>query len=217
MRQPWGDLPVPTKFYTPLRPSEIYRMTVGNINKTRVTGLWHYILGSHKTERFVGEKVIPLGKPEQDLIAPYLIGKKPTEAVFSPRTAVAEWNTARRDNRKTKVTPSQEERNRKRKANPATNISEFYDHSSYRKALGHAIRKGNKTLPDGEKIPHWTPYQIRHAAGTEAEKTGGLDKAQALLGHRTANTTKRYAHGQLAIAESMAQNRHNPFATEGDE
>ena len=40
---------------------------------------------------------------------------------------------------------------------------------------------------------------------------GGLDKAQALLGHKTANVTKRYAHGQLAIAEEMARTRQNPF------
>ena len=56
-----------------------------------------------------------------------------------------------------------------------------------------------------------TIYQIRHAAGTATEKTEGLDKAQALLGHRTANVTRRYAHSQLAIAEDMARNRHNPF------
>jgi hypothetical protein len=39
-----------------------------------------------------------------------------------------------------------------------------------------------------------------------------LDKAQAVLRHTTANTTKRYAHAQLAIAEEVAQTRMTPFA-----
>ena len=196
---------------TGMRPSEIYRMTAGDIDRTRDTELWYYVPAHHKTERYIGQKPIPLGKPEQKLIAPYLEGKTGDDAVFSPRTAMQEWHAERRENRKTKIFPAQQERNRQRAENPAGNIGEFYDKCSYRKAIEHAIRKGNKIVPDNQKIPHWTPYQLRHAAGTDAEKTGGLDKAQALLGHRTANVTKRYAHGQLAIAESMARNRRNPF------
>jgi len=66
-------------------------------------------------------------------------------------------------------------------------------------------------LPDVQKIPHWTPYAIRHSAGTATEEALGLDKAQALLGHTSANTTKRYAHARLAITEAMAMTRSNPF------
>ena len=118
---------------TGMRPSEIYRMTVGDIDRTRDMELWYYIPGKHKTEEYIGKKVIPLGKPEQELIAPYLVGKKSAAAIFSPRTAVAEWNAERRDNRKTKMSPSQQERNRQRAENPLVNIGEFYDHSSYRR------------------------------------------------------------------------------------
>jgi integrase len=198
---------------TGMRPSELYRMTVGDIDKTRKPGLWHYTPKSHKTEEHIGEKEIPLGKAEQELIAPYLIGKKPTEAVFSPRTAMQEWSTDRRTNRKTKISPSQEERDRRRSENPTDRIGDFYDRDSYRKAVEYALRKGNRTLPEGQKIPHWTPYQLRHSAGTEAEKTVGLDKACALLGHSSVNTTKRYTHAQLVIVEEMARNRQNPFVS----
>jgi integrase len=59
-------------------------------------------------------------------------------------------------------------------------------------------------------------YQLRHAAATDVEESHGLDKAQALLGHKTANMTKRYAKAQLTIAESLARSRRNPFeAKEG--
>jgi len=196
---------------TGMRPSEVYKMTVGNIDKHRDNGLWYYSPGSHKTEEHIGKKMIPLGKPEQELLAPYLTDKKPSDAVFSPRTAMQEWKAERRANRKSKLTPSQTARDKLRAKNPADGVGEFYDKGSYGQAIKNAITKGNKVLSVGEQIPHWTPYQLRHAAGTDAEKTGGLDKAQALLGHKTANVTKRYAHAQLAIAESMARNRQNPF------
>jgi integrase len=198
---------------TGMRPSEIYRMTAGDIDKSKEQdGLWHYVLKTHKTEKRVGYgKVIPLGKPEQKLITPYLVGKTAGESVFSPRRASQERRERQRTERKTKVSPSQQERDKRRAKKPADKTGNFYDKHSYRKAKEHAIRKGKKALKKKQKIPHWTPYQLRHSAGTEAEKTGGLDNAQALLGHRTANVTKRYAHGQLAIAESMARNRQNPF------
>ena len=199
---------------TGCRPSEIFKMRVGNIDRTRNTELWYYVLKSHKTKRYIGTKEVPLGKPEQELIAPYLEGKKPEEAVFSPRTAQDERNAERRAKRKTKVSPSQAARDRKRAENPTDRIGEFYDSNAYRRAVENALRKANRHLPDGEKIPHWTPYQLCHAAGTAAEKALGLDKAQALLGHKTANVTKRYAHAQLAIAESMARKRYNPFENE---
>jgi integrase len=125
---------------------------------------------------------------------------------------MAERNAEKRVNRKTKISPSQVARDKTRAAKPSR-YNEFYDKRSYWRAVKHAILRGNKVLPEGEKIPHWFPYQIRHAAGTETEKTLGLDKAQALLGHKTANITKRYAHGQLAIVESLARNRQNPFET----
>jgi integrase len=98
---------VQIQWLTGMRPSELCRMTVEDIEKTRVPGLWHYVLKSHKTEEVIGEKVIPLGKSEQALLAPYLTGKSNEAALFSPKTAVIELNAERRKNRKSKITPSQ--------------------------------------------------------------------------------------------------------------
>ena len=198
---------------TGMRPSELCAMTVGDIDKTREHGLWHYVPKSQKTEAHIGAIPIPLGKPEQALLEPYLKSKKSSAAIFSPRTAMAEWHDERRKNRKTTVLPSQQKREQQRAKNPAERQpGEFYDRNSYRVAILHAIKKGNKTLPEDQKIPKWSPYQLRHANATAVEKEAGLDKAQAVLRHTTASTTKRYAHGQLAIAEEVARKRVNPFA-----
>jgi integrase len=202
---------VQIQYLTGSRPSEIFNMRVGEIDRSRGNGLWYYVPKHHKTKKFIGKKEIPLGKPEQELIAPYLEGKKPEAAVFSPRTAQEERNAERRAKRKTKISPSQAARNEKRAAKPSR-YGEFYIPSSYRQAIRYAVQKANRRLPDGEKIPHWYPYLLRHSASTAVELAHGDENAQALLGHTTVNMTKRYSKTQKARREALARKRVNPFA-----
>jgi integrase len=199
-----------------MRPNEIFKMRVGDIDTTRKNGLWYYVPGSYKTSKFVGKIVFPLGKPEQELIVPYLEDKNADNAVFSPRTAMAERNAERRANRKTKISPSQAARD-KASATKPSRYCEFYNRDSYRQAIEHAIAKGNKVLSDNEQIPHWYPYLLRNSAATATEIEHSDEDAQALLGHRTVNMTKRYAKTQLKRREALAQNRQNPFETGGNE
>ena len=192
---------------TGMRPGEIFNMRVGDIDQNRNNGLWYYT-PSHKTEQHIGEKPIPLGKPEQKLIAPYLIGKKSAESVFSPRTAMKERAVLARENRKSKLTPSQLERDAQRAKKSASKVREFYDRYSYRRAVKYAIERGNR---NGVKIPHWSPYLLRNSAATAIELEHGLDEAQAQLGHTTADMTKRYSAAQLKQREKLAHSRVNPF------
>jgi len=197
---------------TGCRPSEIFNMRVGQIDRTTDPDLWLYRLASHKTKKKTKQKkVIPLGKPEQDLIAPYLVGKLPEQAVFSPKTAVGERKAVQKANRKTKIPPSQSARMEASAAKPAR-YKECYNKDSYRQAVKYAVRKANKMLPDDEQIPDWTPYQIRHTAATAMEQAEGLDEAQALLDHSSADMTKRYAHARLRKMKELARNRVNPFS-----
>jgi integrase len=190
---------------TGMRPNEVFNMRVGDIDQSRGNGLWYYEPGAYKTRQFVGAIQFPLGKPEQILIAPNLVGKKPEAAVFSPRTAMKERQAEKRANRKTKLTPSQRERDKRKKVI----IAEFYNRSSYRNAVKYGIQAVNR---NGDNVPHWSPYRLRNAAETAIEVKEGLDAAQAQLGHRTANMTKRYSDAQLAIRERLALERENPFS-----
>jgi integrase len=192
---------------TGCRPSEIFNMRVGDIDRSRSNGLWYYS-PRHKTEQHIGEKPIPLGKPEQELIAPYLVGKKPTEAVFSPRTAMKERAAQARADRKSKRTPSQLARDAQRAENTASKVGEFYGRHAYRRAVKYAIAKGNR---HGQNIPDWTPYSLRNAAATAIELEHGLDESQAQLGHRSADMTRRYSAAQLKQREKLALCRVNPF------
>jgi len=208
---------VQTQRLTGCRPSEIFNMRVGEIDTTRDSELWYYTPGSYKTGHFVGAIEFPLGKPEQDLIAPYLVGKRPEQAVFSPRTAMQEKSKRQRAERKSKLTPSQRERDRQRAEKPASDVGEFYDKDSYRRAVEYAIKKANRHLPEGEKVPHWTPYMLRHSAATATELSDGEEDAQALLGHTQSSTTKRYIKSQLTRREALARNRRNPFDVGDDD
>ena len=192
---------VMVQYLTGMRPSEVFNMRVGDIDQSRDNGLWYYS-PKHKTEEHIGEKPIPLGQPEQKLIAPYLEGKKPEAAVFSPRQAVKERAAEERARRKSPLTPSQLARTQRQ------NIGEFYDKDSYRRAVEYAIAKGNR---HGVEIPHWSPYLLRNSAATAIELEHGLDEAQAQLGHTTADMTKRYSAAQLKQREKLAHSRVNPF------
>ena len=201
---------------TGCRPSEIFRMRVGEIDRNADSDLWFYHLASHKTKKKTKQKkVVPLGKPEQDLMAPYLVGKSPGQAVFSPRTAMEERRTQQKANRKTKMTPSQAARTEASAAKPSR-YREFYDKDSYRQSIKYAVQKANKNLPAEEQITDWTPYAVRHTAATMMELEAGLDEAQALLDHSSADMTRRYAHARLRKLKELARNRVNPFDTEGD-
>jgi len=72
-------------------------------------------------------------------------------------------------------------------------------------------------LPDDEKIPRWYPYLLRNSAATATELEHSDEDAQALLGHKHVNMTRRYAKTQLKRREKMALNRHNPFEKESEE
>ena len=199
---------------TGCRPSEIFNMKAGEIDRKSDPDLWLYRPAHHKTEKKTKrKKVVPLGKPEQELIAPYLEGKTGGEAIFSPRRAMQERTAERRANRKSKLTPSQRARDEARAAKPSA-YSEFYDRHSYRQAIEYAIKKANRRLPDDEKLPHWTPYQIRHTAATELELETDIENAQILLDHESLNTTKRYTKKRLEKSKNLARNRRNPLASD---
>jgi integrase len=67
--------------------------------------------------------------------------------------------------------------------------------SSLQTAIARACKKAG--------VPRFGPNALRHTAGTEARKHGGLEAAQALLGHSTVATTQRYAEVDVSKARSV--------------
>lgn len=68
--------------------------------------------------------------------------------------------------------------------------------SSYYHAIENACRKAG--------VEEWGPNRIRHAYATRLRAAAGLDAAQLMLGHSSANITQIYAELQLTRAAELA-------------
>jgi integrase len=209
---------VQVQWWASMRPSEVFRMKPGEIDTDYKTDdgivIWMYAPGVHKStwreKRKAGEyfRIIPLGKPEQDILAPRLAGKSDDDYVFSPKDTVKERIERDAAKRKSKVQPSQVKRKEQSAKKPKRKDRDSYDKNSYCRAIKRAIEAANKHLPDDEKIPHWTPYQLRHAAITDiVQQTGSLDTARAVAGQKSISVTQGYNHADVKIAVEQAVKR----------
>ena len=188
------------------RPSEVCRMTVGEIDRSGE--VWKYRPRKHKNSWRNHKKTIALGEIEQSIIAPRLAGKQPNDPVFSPKDAMQERYARDAAKRKTKVQPSQVRRKVQAARNPKRKVNDFYTAESYGRSIKQAIQTANKRLQDEERIPHWTPYQLRHAAISEIIKTtGSVDVARAVAGQKSIAVTMSYNHADELIAEEQAKKR----------
>jgi integrase len=151
------------------------------------------------------------------------------EYLFQPREAREQFDTERRSNRKSKVTPSQAAR--KRKARPKRTPGERYRVTSYDHAVMVACdtafpplpplaKREDETYrqwrerigPEGwEQVKQWRqehrwhPHQLRHAKATEIRREAGLDAARAVLGHRGPAITEHYAELDIGKASAVME------------
>lgn len=72
----------------------------------------------------------------------------------------------------------------------------FFSVDVYRQAVTRAIERA--------KVPHWFPYQLRHAKATAVRASHGLEAAQVTLGHAKMDVTQVYAKPQLELARRVA-------------
>jgi integrase len=175
---------------TGARPGEVCNLTVSDIDMRGE--VWSALLVEHKTAYIGKRREILIGPRAQGIIRPYLNRHKDA-AVFSPRDSEKIRRKEQRRERKTKLYPSHvTHMNRKRKAKPKRTAGEFYSTDSYRRAIRRACEKAG--------IEPWTPNQLRHSAGTELRRRFGLEAAQVVLGHQSADITEIYAERDRELA-----------------
>jgi integrase len=201
-----------------MRPSEVCKMKPGEIDREYTTPdgvvIWMYTPGTHKNawreKKQNGEyvRIIPLGTPEQDIIAPRLVGRSDDDYIFQPKDTIKERYALLAAKRKSKVPPSQIKRKERNAKNPKRKLRDCYDRDSYNFVVRSAIIAANQHLPEKDKIPLWTPYQLRHAAVTAITlQTGSLDIARAVAGQKTLSVTQGYNHADTQIAVEQAKKR----------
>lgn len=148
-------------------------ITVGTIN------VWVYAPPTHKT-RYRGKyRLIAIGPKAQAVLAPFW-ERDALAFVFSPREAM----DALRETKGYRKTYA-----------PKRTPGKQYTTQSYGKAVGQAIRRGNRERARQglEPLPDWRPNQLRHAAGTLAGEESDRDTTAAVLGHATPDMSAVYA------------------------
>jgi integrase len=168
------------------RPQDIVGMRAIDIDMTGA--IWEYRPCRYKTEHHNDEdspekeRIVFLGPRAQTILKPYLTLNL-TAYIFSPIRSEQERNARRRDQRRSRMTPSQAKRKaRGRKKAP---LRDQYDVASYRRAIRRGCSKAG--------VPVWCPLQLRHARATEVRKWYGLEASQAVLGHSELGVTQVYA------------------------
>lgn len=162
------------------RPHEVVMMRGAEIDTSAAD--WEYRPASHKSEHRAGDdraaqdRVIFLGPRAQAVLAPFLADAR-GGYLFSPRRA-------------------QRERVRVRGlSGPGSPRGEHSGVGGYRQEVLRGC--------DRAGVRRWVPLQLRHAAGTAIRKRFGLERAQAVLGHRELGVTQVYAEVDRDAARAV--------------
>lgn len=134
----------------------------------------------HKTERLGHALVVFVGPRAQAVLAPFLAGRKPGDYLFEPKHL---------------------------NGHRAKGFRAFYDSVSYLRAISRAQDRINaeRERQGLERLPKWTPHQIRHAKATSVRTAYGIEGSQATLGHKTIAAAQIYAGKQTDLARTIAQ------------
>jgi len=205
---------VELQLLTGARPGELLRMRPIDIERYNATNVWLYRPKEHKN-RFRGtERIIYLGPKAQEVIVPFIEGREEMAYLFSPAEAEAERRAELHNSRKTPLSCGNRPGTNRRK-NPRRPIGQCYTTASYYVGICRACdrafppppplaKRDNETkvqwqnrltakqkedLKSWQKAHRWHPHQLRHNAATEIRKTFGLEAAQLVLGHASAQVT----------------------------
>jgi integrase len=197
-RQVWAM--VQLQRFSGMRPGEV--VSIRTIDVDTSGRVWVYTPESHKTEHHGRERRIYLGPAAQEILRPWLRAELAAH-LFQPREAEAERWARQRENRKTRVQPSQQNRRSRR---PRRTPGERYTTGAYGHALSYGIARANREAErvGNPPIPRWHPNQLRHNAATRLRRAFGVDTTRAVLGHSTPVVTEVYAELDGAkAAEAM--------------
>ncbi len=185
---------------TGARPGEVCGLKPVDVDCSEKVWVWRP--ENHKNTWREKERCIFIGPKGQKVFGPYL-KRDNDQYCFSPIESERERSRIRRLNRKSPLTPSQ--RSRKPKVNGLRRPKEKYETSSYRRAITRALESANKDrkAQGMVSLPDWAPNQLRHAAATEIRRLFGLEAAQVVLGHSTADITQIYAERKEKLAADV--------------
>jgi site-specific recombinase XerD len=129
------------------RPGEIVQMRMSDLDRT--SKVWTYKPRRHKTQHLGKTRLVPLFQPAQGALLPFLQRVPPLEPddyVFSPQRAESARSQVRRQNRKTRVQPSQLAREALPLQERTRAPRDGYDVNTYARAVRRGIEAANAAL-----------------------------------------------------------------------
>jgi integrase len=191
------------QWLTGMRSGELVAMRWEDIEVLENEEAWLYTPPNHKTGHLDKARAIPLWEPSQAIL---LNHQKTDRAapIFSPAESDREFRAAKRASRQSELQPSQVLREEMARCTPKRKFRPGFDSRSYGRAIARACKAAG--------VPHWHPHQLRHNYATWARRSqGGLEAAQAALGHSTITPTQIYAEKDLRLALKVAKKRAEAF------
>ena len=194
---------------TGMRPGELCLLRPCDLDRSEA--VWHYYPEKHKNQYRNIERIVAIGPRSQELLTPFLLRAEDAYC-FSPVEADKQRRQKLTAQRKTPLCCG----NRvgtNRTNDPKRTAGNQYDSKSYRKAVQYAITACNKVRraeaksagAEPDLVPKWTPYQLRHTAGTKVRKEMGYECAGAALGHTNMSATAIYAERNQGLADEAAK------------
>jgi integrase len=177
-----------------MRPLEVCLMRPRDIDR-RHGRSWVYRPESHKTEHHGIHRAVFLGPRAREVLRPFLESRPADAYVFVPREGMAHFRKVQRQERKSKVQPSQVDRKKRRRLRRSP--GEHYTPDSYRQSIFRAC--------EAAQVPAWHPNQLRHSRATEIRREAGLDAARAVLGHTSPAMTEHYAELDAGTAAAVME------------
>lgn len=187
--QPYVSAPVwamvQLQLLTAGRPGEVMGLRAVDIDTSGP--IWSANVANHKMAYQGRDRVLLFGPKAQFLLRSYMSNRPLNACLFSPKAHFEERSRDARVPRR----PGQPETSRKTERK----VRDRYDGASYRRAIARACEEAG--------VPPWNPHRLRHNAATRIRQEFGLDAAQAVLGHASANVTEIYAEISMNRAEKV--------------
>ena len=178
---------------TGARPGEICAIKPGEIT-LGTDGTWSYRPARHKGSWRGKERRVFIGPKGQEILRPFL-DRPSDQCCFRPCDSEAERNAAKREGRKTPMTPSQRLRAERANKNRTRPPGEMYEKEAYNIAIRRACKAAG--------VEPWSPNQLRHSRATLLRKLYGIEAARLVLGHADAGITLVYAERDFDAAAKI--------------
>ncbi|MEO1498796.1 MAG: site-specific integrase [Planctomycetota bacterium] len=177
---------------TGARPGEVCELRPCDLDRSEE--IWVYEPDGHKTEHHDKTRLVMIGPKAQAILQPYLDRDAEAYCFVPAETA---WIAKHRRGARGATAALVEVLSKAHAVAVARGPLTPYDANSYRIAVNRAAEKA--------KVPKWSPNRLRHTAATEVRKRFGLEAAQVVCGHQTADVTQVYAERNITLAKEVAK------------